>query len=1161
MKWCQFAVVLCIAFLASAPVPASPWHGALSYDGGGYWPLRVRVEVDNPLDEALEGAPALLRVTADDPEAALLGHRIGGLRVTKADGTELLFGVQDAAGNEETEGVLAPGDALVIPTEADAGATTAYYVYGGNTKAWRPPEWLRGGLANPGFEDGDAAPAGWRAWETTATHRIALERGAGHGGEVCARCDVDAGAPATWVKYLQGGIPLMPGKTYRFTAWVKARDVAGKAGWYVHVDGRRPQMVNRTNGWDGTFDWREVSIVFEAPAEPGIRFSCGTLLHGTGTAWYDDAALELEGITGSLQAHAVEAETRELAAPGTSPPWPDETHWRWRVPLRVRNLTDTAALDSIAAFDTRQVHNQLAKLIGFTKLAGLRLVDPDDPERPVSYAGVLSEDLHVLACVSPLTEKTLWLYLSDVPKPTDATAPSSMLEWSAGERNLLANGSMEAGEGDRPDAWPADEEGTTAGGRFTARRVPGGPHGAWCLELTVPETVEAPGWFGWRQRVPVKPGTPYLLAGHVKTQGADRAVRIHGHFHRADGALTDQPFFGTAPEIASGDHDWTLTATRVVTPADCAFLEVHCTMNGHGTLWHDGLLLMESAGGAAGSLEPREPPRERLAAWVVNPLVKVFQEDWPPDEPVQEVAAAASRNSFEAFQIAVRSHDKAEIDVTATALTGPEGATLDAPVAYRAGFVPIDIPIGYDSTDAPAYCRLTPRARGNDGWRGSWPDPLLRLDAGRVDLGAGQTQPLWFDVHVPTAAAPGLYEGSVRLRAGDESLAVPVRFTVWDFVQPDAKQLPALYDLRNGPGWNIFAGPDPESAARRWHRFLAKYHVSPGILRSPPQFTWEDGRVSMETAAFDREIAYLLDELGVPALYTPHVFYACGWAYTPRAFLGFEAFTPEYERAWTQAYRLFIDHITERGWRDKFVYYLSDEPHEWHEPTITGLARVADMARAIAPDVPIYSSTWRYIEGLEDHLTMWGIGPQGSFRDDKIPERRAAGDRFWFTTDGQMCTDTPYLAIERLLPWFCFKYDVEGYEFWGVSWWTHDPWDWGWHTYINQSSEGEKWFKVRYPNGDGFLAYPPLDETDEPVPSIRLVAAREGVEDYEVFQALEAYAADGNEAAQQALARVRELVHVPNRGGRYSTDVMPDPDAVWAARRAAGETLDRLMRE
>ncbi len=263
--------------------------------------------------------------------------------------------------------------------------------------------------------------------------------------------------------------------------------------------------------------------------------------------------------------------------------------------------------------------------------------------------------------------------------------------------------------------------------------------------------------------------------------------------------------------------------------------------------------------------------------------------------------------------------------------------------------------------------------------------------------------------------------------------------------------------------------------------------------------------------------------------------------------------------AWTSAYRLFIDHVTAKGWRGRFVQYLSDEPFESSEKTITGLARVADMARSVTPDVPVYSSTWHYIEGLEGHLTLWGVGIHESFPLEKMRERQAAGDRFWFTTDGHMCTDTPFLGVERLLPWLCLKYGVEGYEFWGVSWWTCDPHTCGWHKYIRQSNEGQDYYWVRYPNGDGFLAYPPRDaEAGAPLPTIRLVAARDGVDDYELFLALRKHASAGNADAQAALDRVFAAVTMTQPNGRYSTRLMPDPDEILAARTQAGNLLSRL---
>ncbi len=115
-----------------------------------------------------------------------------------------------------------------------------------------------------------------------------------------------------------------------------------------------------------------------------------------------------------------------------------------------------------------------------------------------------------------------------------------------------------------------------------------------------------------------------------------------------------------------------------------------------------------------------------------------------------------------------------------------------------------------------------------------------------------------------------------------------------------------------------------------------------------------------------------------------------------------------------EAYGLFIDHITKKGWRKNFVYFACDEPgnitHEADKWEVT--TSRANMAKRVAPDVPVYSSCWHIYPVLEDRINLWGIGSDGSFQDYKMDELRKKGDRFWFTTDGQMTISTPYLAME-----------------------------------------------------------------------------------------------------------------------------------------------------
>jgi hypothetical protein len=299
--------------------------------------------------------------------------------------------------------------------------------------------------------------------------------------------------------------------------------------------------------------------------------------------------------------------------------------------------------------------------------------------------------------------------------------------------------------------------------------------------------------------------------------------------------------------------------------------------------------------------------------------------------------------------------------------------------------------------------------------------------------------------------------------------------------------------------------------------------------------------------------------------YTPWFFYMFGWAYPPKKLFGLEPFTPEWIDAFEQAYRLFTEHVRAKGWEDKFVYYISDEPHFSHEFVVDQMRRLCALIHRLDSAIPIYSSTWRHCPDWDDALDLWGVGQYGCFPVQEMQRLQRAGKEMWFTCDGQMATDTPYLATERMLPYYCFKYGVKGFEFWGISWWTYDPWKTGWHSYIRQSNEGKNFYWVRYPNGDGYLAYPgQAVNVDGPVSTVRLEQVREGLEDYEALSLLaelvEKEKKEGRAArtGEAALAMARDLVTIPNAGGLRSTEILPDPDRIPVIRRAVNAAIVAL---
>jgi hypothetical protein len=195
-------------------------------------------------------------------------------------------------------------------------------------------------------------------------------------------------------------------------------------------------------------------------------------------------------------------------------------------------------------------------------------------------------------------------------------------------------------------------------------------------------------------------------------------------------------------------------------------------------------------------------------------------------------------------------------------------------------------------------------------------------------------------------------------------------------------------------------------------------------------------------------------------------------------------------------------------------------------------------------------------------LNHWGIGQYGVFPLAALETRRKAGDKVWFTTDGQFELDTPYCAAERLLPYYCFAHQVSGYEFWALPWYTYDPVKFGWYAYLFHSFSPDNTSYDRYPNGSGHMAYPGESVGLEgPLSSLRLEQVREGIEDYERLIALERLAEAHPELRariEPILAEARALVPIPNAGGYRSTDILPDPGAVDRVRSRTSALLEDL---
>ncbi len=1140
MKW--HFVFFVLLFVCSS---VFAWHGWLACDGGGYWRTRAVVTIENPSDKPQIGAPVTLRIGKSLPNLPFVNKEAKAIRVCDERGRELKFDLRTAQGEPRRIGFLQLGDTLSFLAEVPPKGVARYFVYADNPNAWTVPDFLKTGLTNGSFEVGGNDPTDWERVEEDAQHRLFWVEGVARTGKRSVQTIVSEGAPSTWVKFHQTHIPIVPGLTYRFRGWVKAENVKGFAGWFVHVFGETGEwLINRVlNAGGGTYEWRPVEFTFTAP-ENTRWATVGTVLFGTGVAWFDDAFFEpIDKTKQLLRARVATVETRLLTLRLDASPWESKRAWDKRVPLTVYNFDSQTAVTLVYA-DLRKVMGRFSAL---EKELGIKVVDPEaSPQERVRPHWWFGNGILFLATLPPRSAKRFDLYLSESEQSEGEADYEELLSSPA---NLVLNPSFERG-GELPAFWRGEQR----IGVIT-RRVQEGKFGQWAAKLEV--TPELKGqWVGWRFSTAVKPNRLYFYCGFIKAEGDQARARLHGHWHNAKRQLSkENPFFNTNPEIV-GSQDWQQTVAFVESPSDAAFVELHLTNNMHGTFWHDGIFFGEVYTTVVGNLEQRESREAKgLQVWTVNPLVKVFPETLPETTP-DAISLLMARNEYEPVQIALRSDRKIrQVQIDVTALKNRQGQTLPAPKLYKVGYVPIDHPSGYYSSQSPFWYRHVPKGfGGSDGWAGEWADPLMPLQHA-FGMEANRTEAVWIVFQAPPDTQPGRYEGQIKIIAENQTISLPLQIEVVPLTLPQETELKVVFDLRGGIVFRLVAEPERLKA---WYRFLASFRISPGFVLPEPIFRYEKGNIIMDTKGFDEMAKLLLDELKVSVLYTPNFLYAFGWAYPPKRFFGLEPFSAEYNQAYQSLLRTFYDYARRRGWSEKFVYYISDEPHFWNANILKQMKQLRQLAHQAVPGIRIYSSTWQFVPDWLGDLDIWGVGPHGSTSVEDMERLKSAGAELWFTTDGHMCIDTPYLAIERLLPYFCFKYGVLGYEFWGVSWWTYDPWQFGWHSYIRQSDEGERFYWIRYPNGDGYLVYPG-DKFGfvEPLPSIRLMQVREGIEDYLLLRSIESNLKEGKwqgekaETVKQVLEQARSLVSIPNQGGLRSTSLMPDPDEVLRLREEA----------
>lgn len=1196
-------VGLCAALSFGSMLHAAPstavWSNNLYLGGDGYWKQRQMVEVTNRSERALAGEPVSLTIGIQPGQPNLVQVDAKTIRVCDSAGRELLWMLSSAQGTPITSGSIPEGAKLVIPVDCATTAISRYWIYFDNPRSWEVPDFLKGSgeLVNGGVEQGqNVTPTGWKNDPSDEQHIASWSTDAPHSGERCLKTVVTPNAAPTWVSTRQDGLRLIPGERYTLSGWVRTENVTGSVGIYIHVGNPGNFMVTSpmAGAKTGTNDWHQVSTEFTVPKDAYMA-DLGTVLYGTGTAWFDDISLSTSNTSAGISTKLNPVEKMVLSEKALPQIWPKGMEWC--TPIRLYNFVGQPVRSGMVTVDITGIKARMGRSADIGRITvsdGKRTYPVTLLRNTLLIAGmnlpaktVLNLGLYVpmRATAKRVVTTVTGTRSTGTTEDTRQNAVSGKvisfndISLKAYEglinspANLAKNPSLEAG-GPFPESWQGGIEGTSAEATKMSMDA-SGLFGKLCGIIAVPSSSPA-AWVGWRQRLKITPGASYLCGVWMKSQRLTAGTVLYAHILDAKGELITTTSAGTA---ITGTTDWTLMSGIITMPTNARELEIHLTTNGTGLLWHDGVIVMEVNSALPGGVQTKPAPSATgTDLWQVNAIEKVFREHRPIGKQTSvQITMAGSEK--EPLQLAVRSAKAiGEVRVVVEAPVNKLGVKLGVDVGV-VGYVPVDYPTNYYQDTIPAWFRKSPQTGpACDGWAGLWPDPIYPRD--RFKLEANSTQPVWITVDAPQNATPGDYTGKVKLTSAGKTIKeLPFTVHVWGFSLPTEQHSVAIYDARLGSEWDI-AGQSSEQTRRQFWKFMADYRLCPDRVYPNPDIRYENGKVIADFTEYDKAAEYYFNVLHLPTSYMPDVFYLFGWGFPPDVRFGEKPYEgtfpydgvnrrilrPEFKTAMKACLKAYWDHMKQKGWDKKMVYYISDEPFYSQPATIAQMQALCEMIAEVDPTIPIYSSTWGHVKSWDSYINLWGIGHYGDVPENTIKKLRTDGARVRFTTDGQMCLDTPYCAIERLLPHYCFKYDVEGYEFWGANWLTYNPHKYGWHSYIAQTDTPGKSYYVRYPNGDGYIAYPGASVgINAPIPSIRMAQAREGVEDYEYLYLLRSLITQAKTkglnttSAEQSMAAAQQLVGMPSAGGRYSSSILPDPDAVFAVKSKLAQAIEELQ--
>ena len=373
-------------------------------------------------------------------------------------------------------------------------------------------------------------------------------------------------------------------------------------------------------------------------------------------------------------------------------------------------------------------------------------------------------------------------------------------------------------------------------------------------------------------------------------------------------------------------------------------------------------------------------------------------------------------------------------------------------------------------------------------------------------------------IKIPQEATPGLYDITLRLKIGLETLSIPLTLTVYQTQIPSVSS--SSFHMCN------------------WIQYDSLAHQHQVALWSEPYFKLLEAYLENQR---DMRNDYLMLPSGEPvrdqngavidfdftnaskvgALALQHGFLHIMGGFVARFHQWDES---EHYLLWdketgvtsTEGYRQLKLYFTKawqcvllNGWQQQYMQCLVDEPQF---PNSLAYRALSCICRKCMPGIQIHDPV--ETTDIAGAVDVWVV-KQTVYETylKTYQQLQEMGEELWTYTCGfpagatmNRAVDLP-LTVSRLPMWMCYKYGLKGFLHWG-------------YLLHNQEVEKETCYKVeegiKYPPGNSFIVYP---GDGRPWYSVRGHAQRAGACDFELFTIL------GRQNKQQALELIEAVCH------------------------------------